>query len=368
MLRQCNVGALGELFSAAWFTGVWVLQEFMLAQNVEFFMGQESFDSYAVFKLACDALKTHEGSFPRHTYCHCPNDVSPGSFICTHDYLRYFELVHGMIYARSLRHAELFGALHPMHPGQSSSMSLYQWCRMLGDRKCTEERDRIYAALGLATDTLATLPDYNPTSEEVFLDPTTKTLLAGDLSPLHDAPTPTVFSPRHIGFSFASSLHPEHRQNQPSPLGGYQTRRYSAGLSRPCLVNLLESPSVNICSLAVDEIYWVDGFINFLDDLIIGRGTAFKPQLELAYTRAISPCGRTFVASASSPLQYADSKLAFWRTINLGFSPHLEDTPYYDTGLDFRFLDLPYRNNIKRNFKTVCSSRPRWAMWAWVRS
>jgi hypothetical protein len=35
----------------------------MLAQNVEFFMGQESFVSYAAFKSACDALKHTKGVF-----------------------------------------------------------------------------------------------------------------------------------------------------------------------------------------------------------------------------------------------------------------------------------------------------------------
>jgi hypothetical protein len=44
------------------------------------------------------------------------------------------------------------------------------------------------------------------------------------------------------------------------------------------------------------------------------------------------------------------TKLAFWCTINLGFRPQQGHTPYYDRGIDFRFLHLSYRRNIIESF------------------
>jgi hypothetical protein len=246
-----------------------------------------------------------------------------------------------MITARKSGRMQLLGAQLPTHP---SSRSLYQWCRMLVHRQYADERDKVYAALGLTANTLSIVPDYNAGIDEVCLDLTNKSLLAGDFSPLYDAQTPMVSSLQLTGLSHVPSVRSEHLQTQHSPLGGYESRRYSAGLSRPPHVNLLEPSSDSISGLDVGAISWVDTFADPLDDLVVGRGTPFESQLELAYPRVMCSCGQHLMYSTNSPPRYTGFKLAFWRTANFGFSPQQEDTPLYDKGLDFRV-------NIKRCFE-----------------
>jgi hypothetical protein len=92
---------------------------------------------------------------------------------------------------------------------------------------------------------------------------------------------------------------------------------------------------------------YIDTFADELYDLTQGRGSPFKPQLLYAYENM----GRQHeYLQEASPSHGATLQLAFWRTINLGFLPKQKDTPYYDRGIDFRFLDLRYRKNIARCF------------------
>jgi hypothetical protein len=90
-----------------------------------------------------------------------------------------------------------------------SSRSLYQCCRLPVNRQCTDERDKVYAALGLAINDLAIFPAYNLSFDEISLDLTRRSLLAGDFSVLHDAETPMFDASRTAGVSFVPTLRPD---------------------------------------------------------------------------------------------------------------------------------------------------------------
>jgi hypothetical protein len=286
-------------------------------------MGQEDVIPYETFASAIYALKRYQEFLPRFPSPHGPLTCSDTGFIHEHDYLPHFELVHGMIAAKASRNMLQLSSQFRMQIladlEQASSRSLYQWCRMLVHRQCADERDKVYAALGLANNTMAIFPNYNLSFDEVRLDLTRKSLKAGDFSPLHDAPGPRASILQSPGSSFVPSLRAEHRPNQASPLGGYELPRYRAELSRPCHVNLLGTASVSIGGVPLDEVYSLDAFEDILNDLVQVRGASYKPEHEVAYMRSITCGGRTFMASADSLVQYVDPNWHFGAPSILGF-------------------------------------------------
>jgi hypothetical protein len=344
-LRRCDIVNLGRLFASTWFTRVWVLQEFLLAGTLVIYMGENSI-LYTTFASSLHALKEHQELLP--------NKQQTAGFEFEHDYLRNFELVYGMFQARAVRRAncidEPIGAHMLRSRVRLPTMSLYQWCHLLVQRKCTDERDRVYAALGLTPRPLAIIPDYSLSFADVRLDMARRSLLAGDFSVLHNADTPTSDASRTSRLSFVPSLRPDLCQDRPLPLGGFGVPRYSAGLARSPNVLTSSPKSVSIQGIGVGEIIYINTFADALNDIAIGRGNFFKPQLHDAYSE--------FRSSYVTNCRFEDMKslntyikLAFWQTINLGFVPERSDTVYFQKGLDFRFLDYPYRQNIKRCFK-----------------
>jgi hypothetical protein len=150
---------------------------------------------------------------------------------------------------------------------------------LFADLDCSDERDRVYAALGLTGDDLAIYPDYILSLIEIVLELSRKTFLTGELAVLHHT-------------------EPEERNTQPSSiprirddfplvhaesLGGDIIPRHTAGCLRDSFASLFGSSSICIPGMSVDEIVYTDFFINVLDDLTTGVGSPFKPQLSDAY-------------------------------------------------------------------------------------
>jgi hypothetical protein len=100
----------------------------------------------------------------------------------------------------------------------------------------------------------------------------------------------------------------------------------------------------------VDTVGHIDDFVDALDNLTTSGTSVFNPGLSYAfqrnmYARDLMP---SIVGSHCSEEEF---KLAFWRTINLNFVPARADVQYYGRSLDFRFLELPYTENIARSFE-----------------
>jgi hypothetical protein len=93
-VRQCDVVSLSKLFAKAWFTRVWVLQEFLLAKKVAIFVGSEDVVSYRSFALATYTLRKHEHLLPRPQPLQVPSDSSSANFSYEDDFFRNFESVH----------------------------------------------------------------------------------------------------------------------------------------------------------------------------------------------------------------------------------------------------------------------------------
>jgi hypothetical protein len=334
-LHACDVVSLGRLFASAWFTRVWILQDFLLGKDIVMLMGGSSMPAER-FKAALLGLMRYHQRLPggRHF---------PG-FEFDRDYFQKFKTVYEVFRARDLRRA----MNRVTRPTPKPTMSLYQWCRLLIDRKCIDERDRIYAALGLATNDLAIVPDYGLSFADVCLDLTKRSLLAGDFSVLYDAVTPMENASAISPPSFVPSLRAAARKGRPIPLGGYEAIRYSTGLAWIPMVRSAGPASITIGGIRVGEAVFIDNFADALMDLTTGVGSPFKPQLFKSYNHIKSLFTSDSKHSHSSS---TSSQLCFWRTINLGFVPGREDLPYYEKRLDFQFLDLPYRQNIEQCFQ-----------------
>ena len=311
-----------------------ILQEFLLADSILIFADRDEI-SYQTFVSAVTALKLYGCSRAEISSFRASYDT-PAGFLHHEDYSANLDLVHEMILARNSR--ARVGVKNP---------SLYQCSRMLMNRQCSDERDKVYAALGLAADNLAIRPDYTLSLAEVCLDLAKKSLLAGDFSILHYAETPTDDWNPSGRPSFIPQLNRQTEANRPRSLGGRDTPIYTAGLARPPVVHMSSSSSIDIQGVMVDEILHLDTFADVLPDLTQGHGSPLKPQLLRAYERVKQ---HYHLLPGSSSSRTATLKLSFWRTINLGFLLQQKDTPYYDRGVDFRFLDLRYRTNIAHCF------------------
>lgn len=318
-VKNCDLAELGVFLERSWFRRVWVLQEWLLARDVTIYAGNDCI-SFDLFGCAIDILQHHEHLIFQPSSAHIKGMMSR--------YLRNISVVADMANLRRL------------YPWKTKK-SLYQCCRMLIDRECTNDYDKIYAVFGLAMDTLSMQPEYERCLEDVRLDLSTKSLLAGDFSVLHQADT----SQRP---SFLAQLRSCDGQARPLPLGGNNIDRYRAGLSKEHLVRELKRSCVAISGVWVDEVCFVDEFNDTIIDIGTGQGTPFKSPSFDAYEHVKSYWLLLAIYQSQDDTSF---KLAFWRTINLGFCPKQEMIPYYDKGLDFCFLDLPYRKNIQTCFK-----------------
>lgn len=353
IFQKCNIVELGNFFANTWFTRAWVLQEFLLANSIELFMGTEEVISLQTLASAFYELKLHEHLLPRgQSLRRLRIDGVQTSFVYQDDFLQHFQIVDEMFQARRIWHANpskrLIREPRTQFIDKIPTRTLYQWCRMLVDRKCADERDKVYAALGLAHNDLGIVPNYSLGIASIVLDLTTKSLEAGDFSVLHDAGKPILIATQGGQPSFVPSLRRESRHNRPKPLGGYDVPRYTAGLSRSAKVQSLASDHIRLRGVKVDKIFYLDTLADALKDLTVGRGSPFKPELLAAYDRATSTIK---ALSRRSDFPDIHFKLAFWRTINLGFIPKRAELRYNEKAVDFQFLGLSHRQNVARCMK-----------------
>jgi hypothetical protein len=218
---------------------------------------------------------------------------------------------------------------------------------MLVSRDCSDERDRVYAALGLANDRLGIVPNYNLDMGHILIELSRKTLLSGELSLLHHN-NPCCVDTDSTLPSFVPLLKNQTSHEVGEPLGGNHVIRYSAGHSRKSFATLSGSRSISIPGVSIDYIHYTDSFSDVSTDLLVGSGSPFKSQLYEAYERV-----KSAYASLTTDSPYANTEFrqTFWSTLHVGFHPMLEGLSTQATGIDFRFLDYIHRFNISKSLK-----------------
>jgi hypothetical protein len=178
----------------------------------------------------------------------------------------------------TIREILLPGRLNHTEVGIATKPSLYQCFRMFSQRYCSDERDRVYAALGLTGDDLAISPNYSLNLPEVLLQLSRETLLTGELTVLHHAGY-DKHDPSNTQPSFIPRIRDDLSSGHARPLGREPTPRYSAGCLRQIFASLFGSTSISMPGVSVDDIVYTDFFTEVLGDLTIGLGSPLEPQL-----------------------------------------------------------------------------------------
>jgi hypothetical protein len=186
---------------------------------------------------------------------------------------------------------------------------------------------------------LAISPDYSLSLVEVLLELSRKTLLTGELAVLHH----TEPEERNTQPSFIPRIRDDFPLVHVEPLGGDIILRYTAGCLRDSFASLFGSSSICIPGVSVDDIVYVDFFINVLEDLTTGVGSPFKPQLSDAYE-----CAKNAYASQTTGNPYGSITFqqAFWQTLHLGFVLGKEGLSQTGTDVNLMFLDYAHRASI----------------------
>lgn len=136
---------------------------------------------------------------------------------------------------------------YDMHGEDQSILDIFG---LSAHRKCTDDRDRVYAMLGLFRERLPVVPDYSKSADLVLLDFATKSLISGDLSLLHAC----EFNDerKHHGASFVPAVD--------TAFGPYITATLDAGadlragLRYPAQVEMLNLRSVRITGVSIDVV------------------------------------------------------------------------------------------------------------------
>jgi hypothetical protein len=239
LVLACDIAELVSFLGRAWFTRVWVVQEFLLGKEVLFFMGDDTISLHSL-EESLTLIHAHEHVLGAR-YAMLWQDL-------WESYSRNMRSVRALLACRALIDRSK----------KRTSRSLHQCCRMLIGRSCSDDRDKVYAAIGLAKDDLAIIPDYNLSFHEVCLDFARKSLLSGDFSVLHYASTSWLEPSRELAASFVPRLDSQQSHESPSPLGGLDTPRYCAGIKRKPAVRLGRPITVNIRGLRIDAVYHVE--------------------------------------------------------------------------------------------------------------
>ena len=152
-----NDSSLDAFFQQAWFDRVWVVQEFVLARELEIYAGSCSFN-YELFREAIRGVGTLV-------------DMNLKATTVT--------LIQDLIRIREQCQVAVLG--------EGPLPTLYQCCYISRKCKCSIIHDKIYGVLGLAGNDLSIKVEYTYPATRLWLDLVLRSLEGGDLSPLHHA-------------------------------------------------------------------------------------------------------------------------------------------------------------------------------------
>ncbi|KAH7076444.1 heterokaryon incompatibility protein-domain-containing protein [Paraphoma chrysanthemicola] len=227
VLACTNSQAMSKLLASEWFKRVWIVQELVLACDVRLQCGYSSI-AYGVFEIAIKTL------WKRHF-----TETVPEAQKASTTFLYHLDLVYDLLSFRE-----------EWRSTEDSPMSLYMCCWSLSDkvRECSDERDRIYAFLGLAREESRIEANYNLTLDEIRLETTWKSLVAGEYDVLYtavgcdsDAAT-SSFVGRMSEMDFEAT----------DLMNRLNRRGFRAGLSRTPIARPLRPGSLGIRGVTVD--------------------------------------------------------------------------------------------------------------------
>jgi len=211
-----------------WFTRLWTIQEFVLAKDVRFCAGNEDISENSLEKAI------------GYTYSILGRLDLTSSFAPeTYNNVIIVVMVYHLFNLR-LQWRE------NSYPG-SQGMSLYNCCRWVHSLppNCTDERDQIYALLGLVQGPTMIVPNYSLTVTEAFLEFTWSEITNGNTDILRDA-----------DFRGRGDLYPSflYRPGYDSDLLRDKTRASRAGMSRVDCAEMIRPASIQIRGVIVDRI------------------------------------------------------------------------------------------------------------------
>jgi hypothetical protein len=197
-----------RFFQRSWWTRTWTIQEFLLGRKTEYRIGRHII-SEDVVRDAC-----HITSDPRlptliDGFTSDPDSATriKGS-VFINDMLEILRPIRTLFECRdrSLRTKDV-----------GLSKFVFDLSR---DKLCGDNRDRVYAFIGIANNKVPVVPDYNLSENEVYTSFAVSCLLSGDLSVLDECTKPTS-NLRRVGLrSYVPNLHL--KVDQPEPLRSFQ--------------------------------------------------------------------------------------------------------------------------------------------------
>jgi len=214
------VVAVLRTIGTPWFTRLWIIQEFVLAKDVRFCAGNQYI-----------SIDTLDNAMDNSHYKVIFDTTSP--FAC--ESYEKFTTVQSLFKFRLMWRS----GIHSM-----SLHDCFRWVHSIST-KCTDERDRIYALLGLVQGPTRIVPNYSLTVTNVFLEFTWSEITTGNVDILCDAD----FRGRH-------DLYPSFlcRPDYISGMIRLLTAASGAGVSRVACAELIRPASIQIRGVIVDRI------------------------------------------------------------------------------------------------------------------
>jgi len=218
-----------RIIGRPWFTRLWTIQEFILAKDVRFCAGNQHISDLVLER----AIKY---TSPRITEV---DSASSLALEFRHS-VNMFNMVKNLFYFRVVWED---GCSYSGSPG----VSLYECCQWVHSipPKCTDERDQIYALLGLVQGPTRIVPNYSLTVTNVFLEFTWSEITAGNIDILRDA-----------DFRGQDDLYPSflYRPHYTSDKIRSDTEASRTGMSRVTCAELIRPASIKIRGVIVDRI------------------------------------------------------------------------------------------------------------------
>jgi len=166
--------AILRIIKKEWFTRLWIIQEFVLARDVQFWACHQHIN-YKILESAM--AKCHE-KYWRLSTARLREEHSPSYIV---DSEENYGLANTLFKLRTRWRDESVPS--------SRQISLYDCCRIVhkDPPQCTDQRDLIYALLGLAKAPTTIVPNYSLSVASVFLEFTWSEIVNGNIEILRNA-------------------------------------------------------------------------------------------------------------------------------------------------------------------------------------
>ncbi|KAH6638919.1 heterokaryon incompatibility protein-domain-containing protein [Boeremia exigua] len=189
---ESDVHRVPRLLGISWFSRVWILQEFLLARSVYFQMGSHEFSESRIKETVMAPGFVPDGLLERPDMIHRPGSVNPAE-VTDSEVIESEEIKSEVIEPEVIeslgfiqRLFEYRDLLQSPQVFECKAQATLTQCflDLSRQRSCMDDRDRIYAMLGIAHD-LNIIPNYTLSAKVVYADFVSKSLKSGDFSILY---------------------------------------------------------------------------------------------------------------------------------------------------------------------------------------